>query len=248
MKFGFWVVIFWVFSNLSFSQQLDSLRNNNSKPRSRDYLDEYYQNRKSKSLPASKNRISWYPFAFFHSGFKMGFERAYRPNKTIAVNACFSSTEKSNYYSSSGVSAFGRDREQIDIHNFKELYVELQPRFYVSSEAGQTQSTCIPGSFYLSPFVLTRIAKFSAITRQIDPITGIEFMQESDYKAMAVAAGIILGYNAIIEKHFSIDIYFGGGISNANSDGKKLSYPIFPVNSYRNGVTLQPGVSFGMLF
>ncbi|MCZ2357124.1 MAG: DUF3575 domain-containing protein [Bacteroidia bacterium] len=233
-----------------FSQQPDTLRNKNANSRQSEsggYLDEYYRTRGIKELPTSKNRVSWYPFAFFYSGFKLGYERAYSSNKSLNINVSYSLTEESHYYSNT--SFWLNQSLKTTIYNFRELYVEIQPRFYVSSEAAKSENTAIPGSFYASPFLASRFATFTAASQELDVVTGIPFTKEDNYQAAAVAAGVIFGYNAIIEKRFSIDLYLGGGVLTSNANGKKyLSHPPIPINSYRIGIMLQPGFSIGILF
>ena len=143
----------------------------------------------------SKSVISFHPFSFFASNFKLGFEQ--KMSDKCAVK---------------GIALYGlSDRNVLlGVDDYTGYGIEGQVKYFPFEKG--------PAGFYGALFFYDKFASFTTNDYQYDYVTGTGSDVIKNYKMNASGGGVLFGGQMFVAKKVSIDFYGGGGPNIPSGD------------------------------
>ncbi|MCO6494242.1 MAG: DUF3575 domain-containing protein [Bacteroidetes bacterium] len=184
----------------------------------------------SESLKPVKQELIFYPLTFFISGFELGTEFETRKNNTLRVSAGYFMSYTANTYNQ-----FGNFNAEYD--NMEGFRSEVQYRFY-------SRDFSAPDNFFIGIYGVYKNISLSGLEESSDYNNGILVYTPVTYKADAFSLGTVLGYRTRFYDIFSMDFFFGGGITPTNIGNTDETHLfVFP---FKKSINMRLGLTLGI--
>jgi hypothetical protein len=148
---------------------------------------------------APRTIFTSYPFAFFGSSLKAGFEFYIPDNKSLNIVPSYTGSEYSNIY---------------NVYNLSTFMMEVQFRFFLNKLGNNAPLN----GFYVSPFILYSTSSFSDYLH-----TTQEILHASTF-----GAGYYIGYQHVFPGGLTLGFYGGGGAFSPSGDYDRLDASVNP--------------------
>ncbi|MCK9480197.1 MAG: DUF3575 domain-containing protein [Bacteroidia bacterium] len=180
-------------------------------------------------LKPVKQELVFYPLSFFISGMEMGTEFETRTNNSLKISAGYFMSYSGNSYNYFGNS------NNVDFSSMEAFRTEAQYRFY-------SRSFSAPDNFFVGIYGVYKNITLKGDKTEYDGLSGITKYTPVKYASDAFSIGTVLGYRTRFYDIFSMDFYFGGGITPTNigdaAESHSFFLPFKKSNNLKLGMTL----------
>lgn len=183
----------------------------------------------SNELKPVKQELVFYPLSFVMSGFELGTEILTKPNNTFRISA--------GYFMSNSANSYNTFSESFYYNSMEGFRSELQYRFY-------SRDFSAPDNFFLGIYGVYKHITLKGEQETYNNMTGVYTTTPINHISDAVSMGTVLGYRTRFYDIFSMDFFFGGGITPTNIGNASEAHTF--MLPFRKSINLRAGLTLGI--